>query len=151
MSVAFRRDCDEEHLEPKFERPIPNGPNLVTAYGRTLIEDQIGWLENQLIGLSEDDAKPILRDLRYWKTRRATAVETVAPVNGSVGFGSIVDIRLNGTSRTIHIVGDDEPNPKVDHIAFSSPLARALIGAEVGEAMPFHGREDAIEIIAIRS
>lgn len=30
MSVAFRRDCDEEHLEPHFELPIPPGPNLVT-------------------------------------------------------------------------------------------------------------------------
>lgn len=151
MSVAFRRDCDEEHLEPKFERPIPIGPNLVTAHGRTLIDDRIDSFENKLVGLSEEDAKPVHRDLRYWKTRRATAVETAPPADGSIGFGSIVDIRLNGTSRTIHIVGDDEANPKVDHIAFSSPLARALIGAEVGEAMPFHGREDAIEIIAFGS
>ena len=33
MSVAFRRDSDEEHLEPKFELPIPAGPNLVTLRG----------------------------------------------------------------------------------------------------------------------
>ena len=26
MSVAFRRDSDEEHLEPKFAVPIPPGP-----------------------------------------------------------------------------------------------------------------------------
>ena len=30
MSVAFRRESDEEHLEPKFELPIPPGPNYVT-------------------------------------------------------------------------------------------------------------------------
>ncbi len=33
MSVAFRRETDDEHLEPKFEIPIPPGPNRVTAQG----------------------------------------------------------------------------------------------------------------------
>ena len=33
MSVAFRRESDEEHKEPRFELPIPPGPNLVTAAG----------------------------------------------------------------------------------------------------------------------
>ena len=27
MSVAFRRESDEEHLEPIFEIPLPPGPN----------------------------------------------------------------------------------------------------------------------------
>ena len=31
MSVAFRRDSDEEHLEPKFELPIPPGETVVTT------------------------------------------------------------------------------------------------------------------------
>ena len=26
MSVAYRRDSDEEHFEPRFELPIPPGP-----------------------------------------------------------------------------------------------------------------------------
>ena len=38
MSVAFRRESDEEHLEPKFELPLPPGPNLVTSRGLKLIE-----------------------------------------------------------------------------------------------------------------
>ena len=37
MSVAFRRESDEEHLEPKFELPIPPGPNVVTQRGYHLI------------------------------------------------------------------------------------------------------------------
>ena len=36
MSVAFRREGDDEHLEPKFELPIPPGPNRVTARGLAL-------------------------------------------------------------------------------------------------------------------
>ena len=38
MSVAFRRESDDEHKEPKFDIPIPPGPNLVTERGLKLIE-----------------------------------------------------------------------------------------------------------------
>ena len=41
MSVAFRRDSDEEHLEPKFELPIPPGPNFVTPAGLAQIEERV--------------------------------------------------------------------------------------------------------------
>lgn len=59
MSVAFRRDGDEEHLEPKFEIPIPPGPNLVTARGLALIEAQVAALTAVLAKLAdreEEDA-----------------------------------------------------------------------------------------------
>jgi len=38
MSVAFRRESDEEHKEPRFELPIPPGPNLVTRRGYFLFK-----------------------------------------------------------------------------------------------------------------
>jgi transcription elongation GreA/GreB family factor len=142
VSVAFRRESDDEHLEPKFELPIPPGPNLVTPAGRAL-------LETQLAAADDTGAVPIKRDLRYWKTRRATAIETPPPADGTAGFGSVVTIRLAGKQRHIAIVGDDEADPAADRIAFSAPLARAIIGAEVGEMLPFNGREDAIEVLAI--
>ena len=41
MSVAFRRESDEEHLEPKFELPIPPGPNFVTPGGLAQIEGRV--------------------------------------------------------------------------------------------------------------
>ena len=44
MSVAFRREGDEEHLEPKFEIPIPPGPNLVTSRGLALIGARVAEL-----------------------------------------------------------------------------------------------------------
>ena len=36
MSVAFRRESDEEHLEPKFELPLPAGAELGLAILRLL-------------------------------------------------------------------------------------------------------------------
>jgi len=150
MSVAFRRDSDEEHLEPVFELPIPVGPNLVTPRGKALIDDRIAAIEAGVTGLTDEAAKPLLRELRYWKTRRATAEETAPPADDSIGFGSVVDIILGGKPRTIHIVGDDEADPKADRIAFSAPLARALIGGEVGDVIAFNARADGLEIIAVR-
>ena len=48
MSVAFRRDGDDEHLEPKFELPLPPGPNLVTARGLAQIDGKVDGLEAEL-------------------------------------------------------------------------------------------------------
>jgi transcription elongation GreA/GreB family factor len=152
MSVAFRRESDEEHLEPKFELPIPAGPNLVTRAGQQLIATRIAELEARLAATDAGDKEavdPLRRDLRYWQTRRATAAVTPAPADGSAGFGALVTIRLAGKQRVIAIVGDDEADPRGDRIAFSAPLARALFGAEPGDLLPFNGRDDAIEVIAV--
>lgn len=150
MSVAFRRESDEEHLEPKFELPIPAGPNRVTPRGRALIDERIAALEARLADATGEEVDAIRRDLRYWHTRHATAIPTDPPADGSVGFSSVVDIRLMGRLRTLHLVGDDEAEPAADRIAFTAPLAVALMGAEAGDVLPFNGREDAIEVVAVR-
>ena len=56
MSVAFRRESDDEHLEPRFELPIPAGPNLVTARGRALIDERIALLEASLPDAADEEA-----------------------------------------------------------------------------------------------
>ena len=48
MSVAFRRESDEEHKEPKFEIPITVGHNLVTVRGLKLIEERVAALEAEI-------------------------------------------------------------------------------------------------------
>ena len=149
MSVAFRRESDDEHLEPKFELPIPPGPNLVTLRGLALTEARVVELEAAVA--AEADAlrlTALRRDLRYWRTRAATAQVVPPPPADEVAFGSRVTFRLNGAIRTIHLVGDDEADPAAGRIAFSAPLARALIGAGVGELVEFAGKEDAIEVVA---
>lgn len=150
MSVAFRRESDEEHLEPRFELPIPAGPNLVTARGRALIDQRIAALEGALAHAPDDEAvEAIRRDLRYWATRRATAIETDARRDGIVGFGSRVVFRLAGKERAIALVGDDEADPAAGLLAFSAPLSRAMMGAEAGDLVAFNGRDDAIEIMSV--
>lgn len=152
MSVAFRRDSDEEHKEPRFELPIPVGPNLVTAGGLALIRSRVAELE-ALIAADPDEAalEEAKRALRYWNTRQATAELAPPPPPDEVGFGSRVGFRQDGAVRRIDIVGDDEADPAAGRISFSAPLARALIGACVGDLVDFAGRAEALEVVEIEA
>lgn len=152
MSVAFRRESDEEHLEPKFEIPLPSGPNIVTARGYALIEARVAELETAVEAETEDAPRDLLkRTLRYWKTRRSTARIAPPPAEGVAGIGSRVRIRIAGKDRVIDIVGHDEADPAADRIAFSAPLAHALVGAYEGERVDFNGKYEAIEILGVEA
>jgi transcription elongation GreA/GreB family factor len=150
MSVAFRRESDEEHNEPRFELPIPPGPNLVTAAGLKQAEAKVAELKLEVARETDEGRLAELqRTLRYWNTRLATAELAPPPPEGEAGFGSRVTFRLNGRLRTIQIVGHDEADPANGRIAFSAPLARALIGAGPGDFSDFGGKADAIEIVSL--
>ncbi len=95
MSVAFRRESNEEYVGLKFAVPIPPRHNLVTAHGKVLIDARVTALEQA----------------------GAAAIDEAATEPG----------RLSSTA----------------------PLARALMGAEPGDLLPFGGREDAIAILAV--
>jgi len=150
MSVAFRRESDEEHLEPKFELPLPPGPNLVTPRGLRLIEQHAAAIEAQLTTeLSEEERKSVLRDARYWRQRLASAELAPAPKGDRVAIGTRVTVMLNGNEKTVEIVGHDESDPETGRIAFTAPLARALMGAEVDDEVDFAGSPDAVLVVAI--
>jgi transcription elongation GreA/GreB family factor len=150
VSVAFRRDSDEEHKEPRFELPIPVGPNLVTRNGLALIEAEVARLEASVAAEAEEEPLAIAkRELRYWRTRLATAQVAPPPPADEVAFGCRVGFLHNGTLRKIDIVGDDEADPSEGRISFSAPLARALIGGCVGDRLDFAGRPEALEVVEV--
>jgi transcription elongation GreA/GreB family factor len=149
MSVAFRRDSDEEHLEPRFELPIPPGPNLVTARGLALIEARNAELEAAIAVAPPEQLPALQRDLRYWRTRLATA-QLAPPASGKlVALGTSVTVEQDGTSRILVIVGHDESDPAEGRIAFTAPLAKALIGSEIGEEVEAPGPGGPITVVAI--
>lgn len=140
MSVAFRRESDEEHLEPRFELPIPPGPNLVTPRGYALIAARADELERLLAtDLQEEARKAVLRDARYWRSRLASAQLAPSPDGTSVEIGTSVTVEVAGKPRTVHIVGHDESDPSSGRIAFNAPVARALLGCEVGDEAELPG------------
>lgn len=154
MSVAFRRESDDEHREPSYELPIPPGRNLVTAAGRELLAARVAELE--AIAAPEGDdgealkaRKLLARDLRYWRQRLATAEVMPLPSGDTVEFGSRVTLRLKGKVRTIVLVGHDEADPAQGKLAYTAPLARAVMGAAVGDWVDFGGEEAAVEVLSI--
>jgi len=62
---------------------------------------------------------------------------TKIPASDKVIFGCTVDIVNldNDEVRQYKIVGDDEADIKHNKISYQSPIARALIGKEVGDAV----------------
>jgi len=66
--------------------------------------------------------------------RACDRVVILAP-GGKVVFGATVALEDedNGAKATYQIVGDDEADLKLGLISISSPIARALIGKEVGD------------------
>lgn len=90
------------------------------------------------------------RELRYWKSRRATAHVIAGPAGGSeIRFGSTVTIAREGARvQTFRIVGEDEADPKRGTISHSSPLARTLFGKTEGDAIQLGERE--IAILAVK-
>jgi len=147
MSVAFRRESDEEHLEPMFELPIPPGPNYVTPAGLMLIEERVADLEATVArGGTEEQLKALKRDLRYWRQRQSSAIPAPAPAPGVVGIGSAVTFTLRDKRQTMTITGHDEADPANGKITFTAPLSRALLGLAADDFADFGGEEDAIEI-----
>jgi transcription elongation GreA/GreB family factor len=150
MSVAFRREIDEEHREPRFELPVPLGPNLVTKRGYDLIKRRTEDLEAAVTLASGDEQRAELqRDLRYWRARLTTAQVAPVALGDAVAFGTRVRIEQDGNVRTLAIVGHDEADPAVGLIGFASPLAQALMGAEPGEDIDPPGTGQVIRVISV--
>ena len=72
---------------------------------------------------------------------------------GEVRFGATVELAdEDDNRRTLTIVGDDETDASAGRIGWSAPLARALIGAKIGDEriVRLPAGEKSYEVIEIR-
>jgi transcription elongation factor GreA len=89
---------------------------------------------------------------------KLAAAQVIDPASvdadGRVVFGATVDLEeeASGALVTYQIVGDDEADLKQGLISISSPIARALIGKEVGDVADVQapGGVKSYEIIQVR-
>jgi transcription elongation GreA/GreB family factor len=150
MSRAFVKEA-EDAVEDFPARPISTAPNLVTREGLAAIEAEIAQLAAALAAAGDDrgERARIGRDLRYWTARRGSAHLQPPPDDSSiVRFGCTVTVdRDDGRSQTFRIVGEDEADPERGTLSHVSPLARALMGKEVGDTVRVTGHD--LEIAAI--
>ncbi|HRK37238.1 MAG TPA: transcription elongation factor GreA [Burkholderiaceae bacterium] len=79
---------------------------------------------------------------------------TTIDAGGKVVFASTVDLEDedSGAQVTYQIVGEDEADLKLGRINISSPIARALIGKEIGDSVEVQapGGAKHYEIVGVR-
>lgn len=148
MSRAFVKESDDDLAAGELpERPLPEHPNYVTPRGLELLQARVRELtesHEQWKRTADDDSaarqklRETERDLRYFNSQleRATLVDTHNQPREEVHFGAIVKIDDNeGKQQEFAIVGDDEADVAAGKISWASPMARAMLGARVGETV----------------
>ena len=155
MSRAFTREENAENAVADIgERPVSSHRNLVTQAGLAMIEAEIAEARAELQSAdSQADklrAASVMRDLRYWLARHESAELSVPePDSDVVRFGMSVELEgEDGKAVTWRIVGEDEADPAKGSISHVSPMARALFGKSVGDAVTVNGKE--WEIVGLR-
>jgi transcription elongation GreA/GreB family factor len=151
MSRASVKETDDVPELP--DRPVSEHPNVVTERGLKLIEAEVERYSEELgrerTAGDRERIAAAARELRYWTARRVSAELQPPPKDcEQVRFGCQVTIERNdGRSQVFRIVGEDEANPAEGTLSYVSPLARALLGREIGDSV--RAGSGQAEIVAI--
>jgi len=148
MSRAFVKESDEDLAAGELpERPIGAHANYVTPAGLEQLHARVRELHERRERLQIETAddpmgkqrlREVERDLRYFKVQleRAIVVDPAGQPQDEVHFGAMVRIAdEDGRVHQFSIVGDDEADVAAGKISWASPLARAMIGAKVGDVV----------------
>jgi len=155
MSRAFVKEGDGA-LDPLPDLPLSPHPNYVTPRGLASLQSRLRDLQLTLATLkSRPDRLDKLpeaaaeRDIRYIEARLRSAIvidPATLPLT-EVAFGlraTVIDD--HGYATTYEITGEDEADARLNRIAPHAPLARALIGAQVGDVVLWRKPSGAVEL-----
>lgn len=142
MRRAFVKEDGPDNT-PLPDLPISPHPNLVTPRGLADLQARLLATQARLRALrAREDRLDRLpeaaaeRDIRYLEARIASAilVDPAAQPLDEVAFGLAVTVEDEAGRRTVwEITGEDEAQATARRIAPQAPLARALMGARLGE------------------
>jgi transcription elongation GreA/GreB family factor len=161
MSRAFVKE-DRPDTDPLPDLPVSPHPNWVTARGLAELKARLAAAQAELARsrvradrLDRLPEKAAERDIRYLEARLASAlpVDPAAQPRDEVAFGAHVTVAdESGRERCYEIVGEDEADAARGLIAPQAPLARALLGARVGDTVDWRkpSGDEALDILAIR-
>ena len=106
----------------------------------------------RLQGKEEMPAKQALarvkRELRYLRQRVTQTILVIPPENVTeqVCFGMWVEVLEGETIRKFQIVGEDEALNNQQLISWTSPLAKAVLGAVVGDLVQWQKPGGSVEL-----
>ena len=155
MSSAFVNEetAALKNLPGLPDRTVSAARNLVTARGLALLDAALARHRDALTAATvAGDSEAIAREereLRYWSARRATAELSEPDADPeTVVFGVAVAVRFDDDRESRYrIVGEDEADPEAGLLAWTSPVARALLGATIGDSRRLPRGE--VEVVAI--
>jgi transcription elongation GreA/GreB family factor len=165
MSRAFVKDSDDDLAASELpERPLPAHANYVTQHGFEQLHARVKDLQEQHERLApqapdnseaKQQMRVVERDLRYFNAQieRAELVDLRGQPQEEVHFGAAVSIHdEQGKPHQFTIVGDDEADVGAGKISWASPLAKAMIGARVGDTVVWRrpAGDTQVEIVDIR-
>jgi transcription elongation factor GreB len=158
MSRAFVKEGTGE-LEPLPDLPVSPHPNYVTPRGYAALKERLLIRQADLQALRARterlDKQPEAaaeRDIRYLEARLRSAIVTdpTAADTKTAVFGMIVTVTdAEGRKARYEITGEDEADARLGRIAPQSPLARALMGAEVGDVVVWRKPSGSIELTVL--
>jgi transcription elongation GreA/GreB family factor len=161
MSRAFVKE-DRPDTDPLPDLPVSPHPNWVTPRGLGKLKARLAAAQAELARLrvradrlDRLPEKAAECDIRYLEARLASAlpVDPAAQPRDEVAFGARVTVAdESGRERCYEIVGEDEADAARGLIAPQAPLARALLGARVGDTVDWRkpSGDEALDILAIR-
>lgn len=161
MNKAFTKENDQEEDESAPEIQLPPGTkNYISPAGHKRMKDEliqlvkeerpamvqtVSWAasngdrsENGDYIYGKRRLREIDRRIRFLTKRLelAEVVDSSVLDQGRVFFGATVTYaNQHGEERTITIVGTDELDPARGRVTWISPVARALLKAEVGDTV----------------
>lgn len=144
MSRAFVKEDGPDNT-PLPDLPVSPHPNYVTPRGLAALRARLAAAQSDLARLKARSERLDLlperaaeRDIRYLEARLRSAipVDPAGQPQDEVAFGAAVSVTdEDGNRRVYEITGEDEADAATGRIAPQSPLARALLGARVGDSV----------------
>jgi transcription elongation factor GreB len=163
MSKAFTREDDGADIPRPAPLPLlpPGVKNFLTPAGRDRLHAELNrWRAERPVlvegTLTDSELRAELAQLdeRINQRERSLASAEIVPVptppHDFVRFGSTVTVRnTRGAEDTYRIVGADEADFSRHEISWQSPLAAALLKAQVGQKVIFRSPAGLTELTII--
>lgn len=144
MSRAFVKEQEDNAPEALPDIPLSEHPNYETPRGLARLRARQASVRARYEALKnaeetitqQSELATVQRELRWLDARVASAIEVdllQQPVD-RVAFGATVTVDSAGEGeQRWHIVGEDEADAEHHRVSYRSPLAQALLGAQVGD------------------